>query len=435
MRRIKDRSFIALVLAGGILLGLGFFLYRLYTRGGDWAAYSANTHVYQSDGTLKGALVTDRNGTPLLSARGGAYTYAESETLRRATLHALGDHRGYLGAGALSLFRGDLAGYSFVNGTPGEGSALALSLDSRLQSAAWNALAGRTGAVIVLDYETGEILCMVSSPAYDPAREPDLSVDGILINRCTRAAYTPGSIFKLVTLIAAFENLPDLKDRTFFCDSLLPVAGDAVVCSGTHGTQTVEQALANSCNVAFGQLALELGGETLLKTARRLGVEGALPFYDTDTAAGRFDVAPSGSVNEAWSGIGQYNDLVTPYAMARLCGAIANGGAVREGVLRKGERGALTRLMDADTAEFMAECMQYDVVYRYGVGSFPGLDIAAKTGTAEVGEGGTHAWFAGFLTGDRPLAFAVVIEHGGNGLVNAGGVANAVLQKAMEPDP
>ncbi len=435
MRRIKSRSFIALALAGGILLGLGFFLYRLCVRGGDWAAYSANAHVYRSDGTLKSAVITDRNGTPLLTARGSSYAYAESETVRRATLHALGDHRGYLGGGALNLFRDKLAGYTFVGGTPEEGAELALSLDSRLQAAAWNALAGRTGAVFVMNYETGEILCMVSSPAYDPAREPDLSVDGVLINRCTRAAYTPGSIFKLVTLIAAYENIPDLKDRTFVCDGGLPVGGDVVVCSGTHGAQTVEQALANSCNTAFGQLALELGGETISKTAGRLGVEGSLPFYDTDTAAGRFDVAPRGSANEAWSGIGQYNDLVTPYAMARLCGAIANGGTAREGVLRKGETGALTRLMDADTAEFMAECMHYDVVYRYGTGSFPGLDIAAKTGTAEVGDAGAHAWFAGFLDGEKPLAFAVVIEHGGNGLVNAGGLANAVLQKAMELDP
>ena len=431
MKRIRGRASIALVLAGLIVLGLGFFLWRLWDRGGEWASYRANAHIYQS-GALKNAVLTDRNGVELLRARDGSYTYAADETLRLSTLHALGDHRGYLGGGALRLLADEIAGYSFVFGTPEEANTLALSLDSRLQTTAWNGLAGRPGAVLVTNYETGEVLCMVSSPSYDPALGPDLSVDGVLINRCTGAAYVPGSIFKLVTLTAACENLPDLRDRTFECKKALKVGAGTVTCNGKHGKQTIEQALANSCNIAFGQLAMELGGETIQTTAERLGVAGSLRYCGALTAAGRCDAPAPGTADEAWTGIGQHTDLVTPYAMARLCAAIANGGAAPEPVLLAGAQGEPARLMDSDTAEFVGDCMSYDVVYKYGTGSFPGLDLCAKSGTAEVGDGTTHAWFVGYLRSGPPLAFAVVLEHGGGGLLRASPLANLVLQKAVE---
>ena len=89
-------------------------------------------------------------------------------------------------------------------------------------------------------------------------------------------------------------------------------------------------------------------------------------------------------------------------------------------------------LMDAETAEYAGECMSYDVAYGYGRDRFPGLDLCAKSGTAEVGDGTTHAWFVGYLRTGAPVAFAVMLEHGGGGLLQAGGVANSVLQTVME---
>ena len=429
MKRSKRRAAAALVLAGLIVLGMAFFLYRLSVRGGDWASYRANTHVFKN-GNLISAAITDRNGVALLHAQEGVYSYAEEESVRLGSLHAVGDRRGYIGGTALSLFGKQLTGWSMVEGTPGGGTLVPLTLDSRLQSAAWKALAGRPGAVMVLNYETGEILCMVSSPSYDPIRAPDMSVDGLFINRCTGGAFTPGSVFKLVTLVAAYENIPDLEDRIFHCDKVMTMGPDTVTCGGTHGDQTIEQALGNSCNIAFGELALELGGETLCRTALRLGVAGALPYHNTATAAGRFDVAESGTSLEAWSGIGQYNDLVTPYAMARLCAAVANGGVAEEPCLLLGSSCGRTRIMTEETAEFMDECMNYAAVTHY-TWLFPDMDLAAKTGTAEVGDA-SHAWFVGYLRDGAPLAFAVLIERGGSGFSQAGSVANTVLQKALE---
>ncbi|MBR6114141.1 MAG: penicillin-binding protein [Oscillospiraceae bacterium] len=429
MKRIRRRSAVTLALALLVLFGLGALLARLALRGGRWAAYSANAHVYHN-GVLACGTLTDRNGVVLFSARDGEYAYAEEEAVRFASLHAVGDQRGNIGSTALGIFSGDLVGYSPVNGTDGTGGEVRLSLDSRLQAGAWYALNGRPGAVVVMDYETGEILCMVSSPAYDPLYGQRRDAEGMYINRCIGGLFIPGSIFKLVTLTAAAEHIPDLRSRTFTCNGSLELFGETVHCTGVHGEQTVEQALANSCNCAFGSIALELGGQVIRDTAERLGVAGSLPWYGGRTASGRFDVAARGSAPLAWSGIGQYNDLVTPYAMARLCAAVAGGGAVREGVLRAGDTGARSRLMDADTAGFIGDCMNYNVVYAYGKNNFPGLDLAAKTGTAELGDGSTHAWFVGYLRSGPPLAFAVLLEQGGGGLIAAGGVANHVLQLA-----
>ena len=429
MKRIQRRAAAVLALCLLIAGGMGFLLLRLALQGGRWAAYSANEHVYDR-GVLAAGRLTDRNGVLLADAAHGDYRYAEEEAVRYASLHAVGDHRGQVAQTAFSLYAEKMIGYSPVNGTDGAGAEVTLSLDSRLQAGAWYALNGRRGAVVVLNYETGEVLCMVSSPSYDPLYGPRTEKDGMYINRCIGAAFIPGSVFKLVTLTAAREHMPDLLDRTFTCQGGLEINGETVHCTGVHGEQTVEQALANSCNAAFGQIAMELGGEVIRDTARRLGVEGALPYCGGETAAGRFDVASRRSAPEAWSGIGQYNDLVTPYAMARLCAAVANGGVAREAVLLAGEKGEETRLMEPETAEFIGQCMNYNVVYAYGKSNFPWLDLCAKTGTAELGDGSTHAWFVGYLQSGAPVAFAVMLERGGGGLAQAGAVANHVLQLA-----
>lgn len=431
MKRIKRRAAAVLVLAALILVGLGYFLARLAENGSSWAMYRANASVY-TDGILDCGILTDRDGLILARMGDGEHHYADDETVRISCLHAVGDFLGYIGSGALTVYAGQLAGYSFWEGTTAGGQTVALSLDADLQTTAWTALAGRSGAVLVLDYTTGEILCMVSSPAYDPNGEADTSLDGVYVNRCTGASFTPGSVFKLVTLAAALDTIPDLETRRFTCHQTLEMDGGTIRCTGWHGEQTIEQALANSCNCAFGELARELGPEVLEEYAQALGVAGSLTLDGVSTAAGQFLPAETGTADLAWSGIGQYEDLVTPYAMARLCAAIANGGQVREPTLLLGQDNGLTRLLSEETAEALGDYMNYDVVYSYGRDRFPGLDLCAKTGTAEVGGGATHAWFVGYLQSGAPLAFAVVLEKGGGGLIQAGAVANTVLQKASE---
>ena len=306
-------------------------------------------------------------------------------------------------------------------------------MDSALNAAAYNALAGRNGAVLLINYKTGEILCMVSTPADDPANPSASPAEGTYINKCLSASFVPGSVFKLVTLAAAIENIPDLFERTFWCEGQSVVGGAELNCTGSHGSQTIEQALANSCNCAFGAIAVELGADTLAEYAGKLGFTTELSLDGITVPAGKFDRAEEGSIGLAWSGIGQYNDMVVPYALARYVAAIANGGSAAELTLLADGRGRETRLLSADTAARIAEMMNYNVQTAYGgQWTFPNLNVSAKTGTAEVGDGSSHAWMTGFLNDpEHPYAFVVLVENAGGGLANAGPVANAVLQKAV----
>ena len=431
MKRIKRRAAAVWVVAALVLAGVGLFLFRLSQSGGDWAMYRANASIYEN-GLLRSGTLTDRNGLVLAKAEEGEHSYADSAAVRKASLHAVGDFEGYIGTGALSAYAPELTGYRWWKGTTGEGGTVRLSIDANLQTAAWNALNGRSGAAVVINYESGEVLCMVSSPAYDPAVGADESLEGVYLNRATHGAYTPGSVFKLVTLAAALEEIPDLPERRFLCQQQLVVAADTVTCTGWHGEQTAEQALANSCNCAFGQLALELGADTLAKYAEKLGLSGSLKLDGITTAAGRFDKAEAGTAHLAWSGIGQHKDLATPYAVARFCAAIARGGSVKEPTLLKDRDNGETRLLPVSTAAALGDMMEYTVTHTYGRDRFPGLDLCAKSGTAEIGDGSSHAWFAGYLQSGAPLAFAVVIERGGGGLAQAGTAANTILQTASE---
>ena len=434
MKRVKRRAWSALILAAALILGLGVYTYRFAVYGRDWANFRANQSVWET-GTLAMGTVTDRNGAVLADIADGKRVYSDDAETRIATLHAVGDAGGNIGTGALRVFADRLSGYNPVTGVSGGSGTVTLSIDAELCKIAYAALAGRKGAVMVSDYTTGEILCMVSAPSYDPTvgfDESDSAYDGAYLNRCLSAAYTPGSVFKLVTMAAAIEHIDGLSRRSFHCDGTVTVDGNEIVCTAAHGDQTIEQALANSCNCAFAEMSLELGGKRLKEYADKFGLTEQLNLSGVHTAAGNFDAGEKGSADLAWSGIGQYTDLVCPAALLRYVGAIANGGVSEGPVLLAGSRAPSTRLLDADTADTLKAMMSYNVAWGYGNWNFPGLNICAKTGTAEVGDGTSHAWFAGFLDDpDHPYAFVVVIENGGGGLRNAAPVANAVLQQAV----
>lgn len=429
MKKVTRRAYSALLLACLIILGLIIYVVSYASDGGDWALFTANSKVYYN-GMINVGTITDRNGKVLAHADGETHYYAEDYDTRVSCLHVVGDYAGNIGSGALKAFRTKLAGYNAVTGLKEGGGTVTLSIDSSLNAVAYKALAGRNGAVMMMNYKTGEILCMVSAPSYDPST--GTAPDGAYINRCIGASFVPGSVFKLVTTAAALENIDDIKERSFYCAGSVQIGDQTVVCTGAHGSQTIEQALANSCNVAFAEIALELGGQTLSDYAHELGFCSEHDINGITTKAGSFDIADDGTSLLAWSAIGQYNDLVTPYSMLRYVAAIANGGLAQEGTLLKGSGSSITRLLSSGTAKELAAMMDYTVTTAYGDYLFPNLDLSAKSGTAEVGDGTSHSWFTGFLNdADHPYAFVVVIEHGGGGLANAGALANTLLQAAV----
>ena len=434
MKRVKSRAAAALLLALALLFGMGAYVLRYAEEGENWVMFSANENVY-SEGTVILGSITDRHGVLLAHTQDGERCYAADAATRRACLHAVGDFEGNIGTGAVTVFAEEMTAYDPIAGLAAGGGRLALSIDAELNRIAYEALDSRRGAVMLMNYETGEILCMLSTPSYDPVAgfdREDEAFEGAYLNRCLSASYTPGSVFKLVTLAAAIETIPDLYERSFSCAGSKDVNGIAIKCTGWHGEQTIEQALANSCNCAFAQISLELGPEVLADYADRLGFCESHRVSGIETRAGSFEKAATLSADLAWSGIGQYTDLVNPYAMLRYVSAIANGGSVHEGVLLKGESSEQTELLSADTADKIAQMMSYTVIYSYGAENFPDLALCAKSGTAELGDGSSHAWFTGFLTDEaHPYAFCVVIEEGGSGLRNAGALANTLLQAAV----
>ena len=224
MKKIERRAFVCLALALLLAAGLGFFLVKYFLDGGSWASSAFNRHLYNSSGQLASGTVLDRDGDVLSEVVDGQRTYYDNATVRKATLHAVGDLQGNIGTGALNAFADKLTGYSLLNGAFGaqRGNDLYLTIDARYNYTAYEALGGKSGTVAVYNYETGEILCMVSAPSYDPLNVPeDITTNdrykGAYLNRFLSSTFTPGSVYKTVTLAAALEDIPDLADRTWTC--------------------------------------------------------------------------------------------------------------------------------------------------------------------------------------------------------------------------
>lgn len=451
MRKIEKRAVLCLIIALALIAGLGLFCFRFVKNASDWAAYPYNRHMYSNSGQLLSGTILDRDGDVLTEVKDGERVYYPDATVRRATVHAVGDGSGYIGTGALTAFADRLSGYNLITGgySPlGSGRNLTLTLDAYLNVTAYNAMDGRQGTVGVYNYKTGDILCMVSTPSFDPENPPDASSaeDGIYLNRFLSSAQVPGSIFKTVTLTAALENLPDLKDRTFTCTGETTVGGTVITCPKPHGKMDIESAFANSCNGVFGALAAELGGDTMTKYVEQAGLTRRMSVDGIMTAAGHYDVSDADKGQIGWSGVGQYTDTVNPCNMMAYMGAIANGGTAAvprlildittpSGIPTSWQRTEETdTLVQGGTAAQVKEMMKNNVVQTYGTDRFRGLDIGAKSGTAEVGgDKRPNAWFAGFLDDpEHPYAFIVLVENGGGGASVAGEIAATVLQACVD---
>ena len=443
MKQVKQRTFLVGALVLLLVLGVTAFLIRYFVSGRDWADFAANGHAF-TDGRLSAGQVLDRSGAVLYDAASG--TYAEDRTVRKATLHAVGDRDNNISTSAKAALRDRLIGYNILTGTTTGGHKLYLTIDAALNRIAYQALDGRKGTAALYNYETGEILCMVSTPAFDPADPPEIrdgdgAYEGVYLNRFLSSAFVPGSVFKVVTAAAALENIPDVLERRFTCTGSTDIGGETITCYHTHGEMDLYGALASSCNCVFAQLAVELGSDTLRQYAADAGLLEGSAVSGIPTAAGSFDGGTDGELG--WAGVGQHNDLVNPCAILTMMGAIASDDAVRPRLVAKetsmsglsllsGERTERFAVWKASTRQILREMLRNDVTAEYGQEMFGELAVCAKSGTAEVGGGQTpHAWFAGFLDDPaHPLAFVVLVENGGFGVSAAGSVAARVLEAA-----
>lgn len=452
MNRIAGRAGITILLCILLLAGFVFFLCEFVAESGQWVVFSGSPHVYNGS-NLDCGVVTDSNGTLLLDMR-GERIYAEDELLRKSVIHLLGDRYGSISAPMLPSYAHEIVGYDLLNGVynyGGNSGVVELTLDARVQTAALEALGDYKGTVAVYNYKTGQLLCAVSTPTYDPDDVPNIEQDptgkyeGMYVNRFTQSTYIPGSIFKIVTLAAALDSIPDIEQRNFVCTGSCKIGSDVVNCDDIHWNQTLKLAFRNSCNCAFAEIALELGGETLEQYARQFGVTDSITFDGITTAAGNFEAKGAADVNVAWSAIGQYNDQINPCTFLNFVGAIANEGkgvfpylvesikigdsATYHASVQKNDR-----IMSATTAKKVIEYMAFNVEDKYGSENFGGLTACAKTGTAEVGgDKKPNAMLAGFVTDEQfPLAFVVCVEDAGYGRTVCVPIVDRVLSACKD---
>ncbi len=442
MKRTARRSVTVLIILFFFCAGLGLFYGRLALAGTTWAKYPTNTHLYTDGKLTKAGVITDRNGVVLAQTVDGERLFHEDEAVRKATVHAVGDLQGYVSTGVHSAFWKQLSGYDRLNGVydmSGKGNDMQLTIDASLSVTAMNALGSRAGTVGVYNYQTGEILCMVSTPTFDPATQTGSSVEkSVYVNRLLSGSYAPGSVFKLVTALSTLENVANWQEQSYSCARGVTIGGEWLSCLGNHGSSHLENALVHSCNAAFAQFALALGRDTLMQTAKQVGFNRTLSVDGIDCTQSVYNVTEANDIDFGWSGIGQYNDTVNPFQYLTFMGGIAGNGVcqwpyfVQSIQNHRVSRGERVDMMDEEAAVQLKQMMRKAVTDYYGDGNFPGLSLCAKTGTAEVGDKSTpHSWFVGFCdSAEKPYAFVVVVENAGSGLGVASGIAAKVLAAA-----
>ena len=409
MKMITKRGIFLWIMSLAFVVGLVFMTVSLVQNGDTWVMKRFNHHVY-SNGELIGAgTIYDKDGDVLAETKDGDRVYSDSATTRKSTLHVVGDPKNFISTGVQSVYSARLTGYSLLFGVHniqkyGKGNDLKLTIDRDICDEAYKALDGRKGTVGIVNYKTGDIVCSVSSPSYDVEDVPDNLLtseryEGVYINRLLGAHYVPGSTFKLVTAICAIENIPDIYSREWVCDGeYQPKSGVAIKCNANHGKHiNFKDALAKSCNSTFAQIAIELGQEKLATTAKELGIGSA--------------VTVSGTIDSLANQAGKALDFTLPSNQLSM--------------------------MNSDVAAKLKEMMRYNVTNHYGESRYKGLNLCAKSGTAQIDSDESHniAWFVGFMDdSEHPYAFVVAIENGNSGSQTAGPVAKRVLTKLVESE-
>ncbi len=450
MRNTTKRTYIILFLIGAFFIGLGIMLYTFISNGDTWVANRANAHLYKNGELTVAGTIYDRDGEILVSTENSSRIYNEDSSVRKATLHVVGDNAGYIATGVQTLYRSNLVGYNFIDGiyntlTDAEGCDITLTIDADISKAAYEAMNGKKGTVTVYNYKTGETLCMVSAPTYDPKHKPSKetleSYNGVYLNRAISGVFTPGSTFKVITTIAAIENIPDLYSRKFKCNGRYETGVGEVICYGVHGTVDVEKGLNASCNCVFAALANELGSDILTQTVRNLGFAKNVTISKAKAVRSTFDVSDTTALDLGWAGIGQYTTLVNPCQMLMFMGAIANDGVAMtpyvvdsssEIIDIKGKQNTAVKL-SAETAAQVKKLLRSNVKNYYGDSKFPEMEMCGKTGSAEVIGDKSHAWFVGFSQkADLPYAIVVCLENGGMGFNDAIPVASKTMKAVVE---
>ncbi len=363
------------------------------------------------------------------------------------------------------------------------GGSLQITIDSRLQKAAYEAFGNNSGAAVVLDVRNGEILALVSTPSFDP----NLFTNGIsyknwnellnnertpLINKAVSGQYSPGSTFKIVVALAALEAGVINMDTRYYCSGGMDIGATRFHCwrhSG-HGALNVIEALKYSCDIFFYETAMRVGIDKIHDMAIKLGLgqplnigldnqkNGLIPSQEWKKSVKDAAWTRGDSAN---AGIGQGYVLITPLHLATMLARVVNGGyAIMPTLIRRTKQQPVSKINISQRNIDIVKQGMFEVVNApNGTAArakfnLDGIRMGGKTGTTQVRrismkerKSGiirdenlpwrlrNHALFIGFTPVDNPrYAVAVVVEHGSSGSGVAAPIASKILQKALELD-
>lgn len=433
---------------------------------------SNNHTIAKSAYVQRGAIITSDGVTLAESLRQEDGTYLRSYPQGSLAAHTVGYISTRYGtSGIESTMNDTLTGSSNYSdwksalyslaGVQEPGNTVALTINSQMQRAAESALEGYTGAVVVLDPSTGAVLAKASAPTYSYDQLDDIMNSGgagsQLLDRTTQALYSPGSTFKAVTLSAALDTGTTSLDTVYDAEPALTIGGAEVSNYGynDYGTPTLKEAFALSSNTVFGQVGVQVGASNLVKYADAFGY-GTNVGQDFNTQASLMpEPSEMTEWETAWAACGQpvgqhpspAGPQVTVMQNAMVAQAVANGGVVMnpylvdhvlspEGaVISTTQPKSLGQAISADTASKVKEAMLGVVDHGTGVrAKVQGVQVAGKTGTAQIENGKINSFFIGFAPYDNPtLVISVVIEGEDGTDVEgyAAGVAGQVLASCL----
>lgn len=339
-----------------------------------------------------------------------------------------------------------------------EGNRLITTLNYTLQTAAFEALEGETGAVVVIEPATGKILAMVSKPDYDPNQIEEIweslsneeeKQQSYLLNRATQGRYPPGSTFKILTALEYLREYPEeISKFSYDCKGFYWYQKDqkgAIQCyhQNAHGILSFEMAFAKSCNGAFADIGSELSPERFTALCEDFLFNQDLPF-PLSYVSSRFHMTEESSSWEILQTvIGQGTVEMTPLHLAMVVSAVANDGVMRKPYLADAITDAhgnlvkkyqpqdysvpMTKEEAQQITEWMTLCVTEGTGYRAALDNY---QVAGKTGTAEWNpEKEAHSWFVGFVPAEAPeIVVSVIVEEGGAG----GNKAALIAEKVFE---
>ena len=364
---------------------------------------------------------------------------------------------------------------SLFTGTQNKGASIETSINPRMQETAYRMLGGMSGSVVAIEPSTGRILAMVSTPSYDPGaltghdssdasrayQELARRADNPMLNRATSQLYPPGSTFKVVVAAAALESGQYSPDSEIPAGASYTLPGTAydmtnatAAGDGVNGKISMKDALAYSSNTAFSQLGVSLGGKTVADQAKKFGYGSTITLDGTNSSGSPMRAVASKFPGEqtpdkiALASIGQGDTLATPLQDAMIAAAVANGGKLMQptlvdrvrssdlSVISETTPSVYSQTFSADTSQALTQMMEGVTTKSYPDLQIPGMQVAAKSGTAQIGAGNTSndGWMIGFAPADKPKVAVAVVVHGisSYGMEIAGPIMKSVMQEATK---